>query len=168
MIKQFKYPKVLRGVAMEIAMVRSELSKSIYKPGNKKHRGDDELQISFKGILAELIARHHLIETGVEFETAPLLEIPNNGYLDKSIGPDIIIKHNGSTMDVKAMSNNQTLLVNYEAHNNPDKYCNYYWFIFADNGTALSIIKKHHEVSEWKVQPAKFTDVYIQTIGANV
>lgn len=153
---------------MEIAMVRSELSKSIYKPGTEKHRGEMELEISYRGILAELIARHELIESGVMFEAAPLLEVPKNGRLIDSVGPDITIKSNGNTIDVKGMANDQTLMVNYDAHNNPKKRCNYYWFIFAGEGTALSIYKKHDDVSSWKEEQSKFTRVYVQRLGAHV
>lgn len=167
MITNNTYPKVLEAIAHQIAKVRSELSKSIYAENTGGYRGEREYQISYMGILAEIVGMHIMEVNNIKYDSAPLMELPNdNNQLKYALAPDIVLD-NGTRIDIKATKDINTLYINHRAHNNKNKRPDWYWFIQCDNGTATSIKVRAKDVDQWDVSQSTFTKVYSKQLSNN-
>jgi hypothetical protein len=62
------------------------------------------------------------------------------------------------------MRDKKYLMVNYDAHNNPNKVID--WYVFVIFGDKDAQIKKvsHSDVSKWQVVDSTYTKVYRWTI----
>lgn len=153
------YSKLIDSLAGELALFRSKLSKSYYHQNSEKYRGDNEVEISKKGIWAELVARDLLINKGIVFDASELLDlapIPE---------PDIFIQD--KSFDVKCMTkNSDCLFINFDAHNNNKKKPNFYWFVRPEeNFSASHFMVKSSDVDRWKVKQLRYTKAYVNIIG---
>ena len=146
------YPKEFESMAEKIAEIRSHLSSSIYQDGSERDRGDDEIKIQTKGILAELIARECLQSTTHNFSFEPLVEFLN--ILNPN-APDLIL--NGKPIDIK--HGGRFLNVNHKKHNGWNRP-SMYWFIIPHYEgafkhtplTAKSYMFDSEEISNWEVR----------------
>ena len=136
-----KYPEI----AKNIAEIRGDLSKSIYRDGSEKDRGDRDLEIQTKGILCELIARDYMLKKHKKgFVFTPLIE-----YLQilKPNDPDLLFKD--ATFDIKYGSKN--LNINYNDHHSK-KRPQFYWFIVPISKTeAENYVFKGSDVDNWEL-----------------
>ena len=152
----YAYPVMLHKLADELALLRSELSKNYYKENTDKYRGDREHEISKRGILAELIARHYLDERNNKYEAAPLV------WTKPIAKPDI--KIGITTFDIKGMKDKNVFMINYDAHNNLEKQPHWYWFIYANHDyTATHYISHSNQVSAWNVKKVYSKIYYKET-----
>ncbi len=151
------YPNFLNNLADELCVVRSKLSKNVYT-GNKD-RGDREVEISRLGILAELIARQQCDEKNLYAKFTPMID------LNPLPEPDLYL--NNKSYDIKGVRyDDNCLRINADAFENPDKKCDYYWFIVPEIEYVKSYIVSRDEVlNEWKKVKSKYTDVYIHRIN---
>jgi hypothetical protein len=142
-------------LADELATSRSNISASVYKQGTAKFRGDREGEISSLGIKAELMVRYVLWQdpNTCSISFSPMIDVK------PIVGADMV--HNGETYDIKgAQKDKGYLMVNYDAHNNPRKICD--WYIFVVFGYKEAQIKKisYRDVSQWDVIQSTYTKVY--------
>ena len=161
--KELKYPKCFVQLADELATLRTMHSKHIYKKGTEKFRGEREHKISMLGILAELIARHHLDNGDNEIEVAPLVE--ENPIVEA----DIILYGIGEKylIDVKGVKKSaEYLRVNYSAQNNPNKKITHYMFIQIISRTKAKYcwISKD-KINSWEIADSTYTKVYRKKIN---
>tara|TARA_Y100000768_G_C23888563_1_gene638907 strand:+ start:583 stop:1107 length:525 start_codon:yes stop_codon:yes gene_type:complete len=160
--KEITYPKMLVSLAEELSVIRSNLSKKVYKKGTDKYRGDKEKDISKLGLLAELIIRHYLTEKGYTFESAILI--------DKKpvVRADITLQVLNDTylIDVKGVKKeDDTLRVNYNSHNNSTKKITHYLFVHIQSSTKANYKWfTREEVDKWEVVKARYTEVYSSLI----
>jgi len=147
------YPKVFNLIARQLAEVRTRLSKSVYKMGSEKYRGESENNISLLGILAELIAMHGLSIRGIPARHTPLIDV------EPIVKPDIILQ-GGKTIDVKGLKGD-VFRVNAKAHENMEKRPDFYWFIEPNsNYEAKSYLFSSSSVDMWQRVESTFTPVY--------
>lgn len=152
----FAYPVMFHKLASELALLRSELSKGYYKKGSETYRGDQEHEISKRGILAELIARHHLDERNNKYEAAPLV------WTKPIAKPDI--KIGITTFDIKGMKDKNVFMINEKAHNNKEKRPHWYWFVYVNlDYTATHYIARSDQVSHWKTKEV-YTKIYYKEL----
>ena len=153
------YPAMFKKLALELGKLRSKLSSNVYKEGTEKYRGDREVEISAKGVIGELIARHYLSKKNVEYTAADLVDTR------PVVEPDIITYKTsvGCKLDIKTMSKGETrMMINYSAHNNPDKQVQFYWFIrLLDDNKASHYLVPYIAVKGWEVQQLKYTKAYV-------
>ena len=69
----YAYPEMFHSLAEELALLRTEMSKSYYKAGSETYRGNQEHSISTLGILSELIARDYLHKKATKYKAAPIV-----------------------------------------------------------------------------------------------
>jgi len=156
-----QYPAILERVASEMAQLRTKLSADVYSVGSEGYRGKQENTISYLGILGELVAQNFLIENNIPFESALIVDtqpLPE---------PDITI--DGIKMDVKAVKpNTYDLYVNYKAHLNEKKKCEFYWFVkLEDNHKASHYLASYSEVNNWTVKELRYTKAFVNKIKRN-
>ena len=149
-------------LSKELSLLRSKLSENVYKEGTDKYRGEREIEISQLGILAELISQHFLTEQDLSFTSAPIIDIT------PVVECDIIMDDFGSDylIDVKGVKkDDDTLRVNYKAHNNQNKKITHYLFIhILTSSTAKYKWFTKDNVSNWSVQKSTYSDVYSKPI----
>tara|TARA_Y100000361_G_scaffold145167_1_gene154038 strand:+ start:3265 stop:3765 length:501 start_codon:yes stop_codon:yes gene_type:complete len=156
-----KYPKILDSIAEELAILRSELSKNVYNENTDKYRGEQELEISTLGILGELVARDYLLSRDIKHEAARLVD------LQPVVGPDIIT-YNDSKIDVKGVKEyGDRFYINYDAHRNSNKECDFYWFVKInkqyDYPAAKHFIVSSKEVNKWNVEQLRYTKAFVSS-----
>ena len=152
------YPQSFHKLAEELAKLRSELSKNYYTADTETYRGKREHEISKRGILAELIARHYLDERSTPYKAAPIV------WVKPVVEPDIALK-SGSTLDIKGMSKNDVFMLNYNAHNNISKRPTYYWFVHVNQDyTATHYTIKSKYVDSWNTKQSTYTKIYYKEI----
>ena len=148
-------PVWVSNLSVELAESRSRISANIYNKDTDKYRGDKEKAISVLGIKAELIIRHVMWEkSNVTYAYfAPMIDTK------PVVGADMVV--NGETYDIKGSNKKKGyLMVNYDAHNNPEKICDWYVFvIFGDNDAMIKKIS-HSDVSKWEVVDSTYTKIY--------
>ena len=153
------YPAVFNTLAIELGKLRSKLSSNIYKEGTEKYRGNAERDISTKGVLGELIARHYLSEKKIQYTAADLVDVR------PVVEPDIITYKTavGCKLDIKTMSRGENrMMINYSAHNNPDKTVAFYWFVrILDDNQASHYLVPYFTVMNWEIQELKYTKAYV-------
>ena len=155
-----EYPLVLENIARELAELRSKMSEKYYSKGTEKFRGDKEIAISYLGILAELVARDYLTDKNISFQAAKLVDfipVPE---------PDIVL-YDGMRLDVKGVKTNSTqFFVNYKAHQNSEKICDFYWFVkfCAERGFAEHYTVRYEDVFGWEVKQLRYTKAYVAEI----
>jgi len=160
--KDISYPKMFVSLSKELSEFRSKLSENIYKEGTEQYRGNRESEISQLGILAELISQHFLTEQDLEFTSAPIIDV----------GPvvmcDIVLAGFGNDylIDVKGVKkDDDTLRVNYNAHNNQNKKTTHYLFVhILTSCTARYKWFTNDEVSSWNVSQSTYSKVYSNPI----
>lgn len=157
--KKTTYPSTFIGLSDELAKARSMLSANVYNKNTDKYRGEQEHKIQQLGIFAELVARHILDNNrGVQYKAAPILE---SGPV---VGADIILKGIGEInyIDVKGVkTGGDTLRVNYDAHNNPNKKVTHYLFIQPINALQARFCwVLYKKVSNWNVVMSTYTKCY--------
>lgn len=148
-------PRWIDPLSEELAKARSAISAGIYREGTDKYRGSDEMAISKLGIKAELVVRFVLWEdptiTRVAF--SPMIDVK------PIVGADMVF--DGETYDIKGVKVEKgCLMVNYNAHNNPKKICDYYIFVIFQNTNATIQKYRYSDVSQWPVVDAKYSKVY--------
>ena len=155
-----KYPIILHSVAKELAELRSKMSEKIYNKRTEKWRGDKEKEISYLGILGELVAREFLIDKKIDFLAAKLVDfnpVPE---------PDIVLS-DGMRLDVKGVkSYSKQFYVNYKAHQNSEKICDFYWFVkfCQEDGYAEHYTVRYEDVFGWEVKELTYTKAYVTDI----
>ena len=155
-----EYPIILQHIAWEISELRSQMSKKVYNNKTEKYRGDKEKQISYLGILGELVARQFLIDKKIDFVAAKLVDfkpVPE---------PDIVLS-DGMRLDVKGVNNYSTqFYVNYKAHQNSEKICDFYWFVkfSQEDGCASHYTVSYEDVFSWEVKELTYTKAYVHNI----
>ena len=146
----------------ELSVIRSKLSKNVYKEGTDKYRGDREMEISQLGILAELISQHFLTEQDLNFTSAPIIDIT------PVVECDIVMDGFGNDylIDVKGVKkDDDTLRINYKSHNNKNKKITHYLFIhILTSSTARYKWFTKENVSTWDVKKSTYSDVYSKPI----
>jgi hypothetical protein len=152
-------PVWVSNLSYELADSRTKLSASYYKKDTDKYRGKQEKEISVLGIKAELIVRHIIWEKSNVSHAyfAPMINT------EPVVGADLVM--GGEKYDIKgAMRDKKYLMVNYDAHNNPNKVID--WYVFVIFGDKDAQIKKvsHSDVSKWQVVDSTYTKVYRWTI----
>tara|TARA_Y100000401_G_scaffold27934_1_gene20143 strand:- start:1707 stop:2198 length:492 start_codon:yes stop_codon:yes gene_type:complete len=153
----YAYPVMFHKLANELALLRSELSKNYYTKDTETYRGDREHEISKRGILAELIARHYLDERAIKYKAAPIV------WTKPVAEPDI--KLSETTMDIKGMNKENVFMINYIAHNSPFKKPHWYWFVYVNQDiTATHYLTKSTKVDNWQVKESTYTKVYYKDI----
>jgi len=155
----FRYPKMLEKVARELAELRSKLSADVYNANTEKYRGSQEKEVSYLGILAELVAQNYLIESEIPFTSAMLVDtkpLPE---------PDIVLK-SGEKLDVKGVKPTATQLwVNHKAHLNSSKNCDFYWFVkLRANYTASHYLVPHGDIDNWQIKELRYTKAFVNNI----
>ena len=151
------YPRLLHKLAKELALLRTEMSKSYYKQGSETYRGSRENEISTLGILSELIARHYLDERATKYKAAPIV------WTKPMPEPDI--KIDITTMDIKGMKKDGIFMINHSAHNNTDKKPHWYWFIHPkDDYTATHYITHSKSVDQWEIKQSTYTKIYYKEL----
>jgi hypothetical protein len=70
-LMKFEYPEFINKEAREISVKRSSKSKAVYK--QKKRKRKNETEVSYRGVLAELIFTCILVKEKIEFKSAPLV-----------------------------------------------------------------------------------------------
>ena len=155
----FSYPPMFKKLARELGQLRSKLSSNVYKQGTEKYRGDRENEISAKGVIGELIARHYLSENKVEYTAANLVDTRPVVASDVTTYKTSV----GCKLDIKTMSKNETrMMINYSAHNNPDKRVQFYWFIrLLDDNQASHYLVPYIAIKNWEIQQLKYTKAYV-------
>jgi hypothetical protein len=148
-------PMWVSNLSIELAESRSKISANIYNQGTDKYRGDKESTISTLGVKAELVVRYVMWEktnvTNAYF--APMIDTK------PVVGADMVV--NGETYDIKGVERDKGyLMVNYDAHNNPKKICDWYVFVIFDKYHAEIKKVSHTEVSRWYVADSTYTKVY--------
>lgn len=153
-----EYPVILEKIAEEMATLRSKLSADVYHEGSETHRGKQEHEISKLGILAELVAQNFLVENSIPFKSATLVDV------QPLPEPDIVI--DGKLIDVKGVKQSTTnLYVNYKAHLNSKKKCDFYWFVkLMPDYTAEHYLVAHSEVSNWQVKELRYTKAFVNKL----
>ena len=155
-----KFPVILCDVAEELSELRSKLSEKVYNKRTEKWRGNDEKKISYLGILGELVAREYLTDKNISFQAAKLVD------LNPVPEPDIVL-YDGMRLDVKGVKTHSTqFFVNYKAHQNSEKICDFYWFVkFCDEvGVAEHYTVRYEDVFGWEVKKLKYTEAYVADI----
>ena len=153
----YVYPVMFHKLADELAYLRSELSKNHYNEDTETYRGNREHEISKRGILAELIARHYLDENNTKYKSAPIVWT--------SPVPEPDIKIDITTMDIKGMNKKNIFMINYIAHNSPFKKPDWYWFVYVNQDyTATHYLTKSTNVDSWQVKQSTYTKVYYKEI----
>tara|TARA_Y100001963_G_scaffold68502_2_gene95492 strand:- start:31403 stop:31954 length:552 start_codon:yes stop_codon:yes gene_type:complete len=156
------YPAMFNTLAIELGKLRSKLSSNVYKEGTEKFRGSQEGNISTKGVLGELIARHYLSEKKVQYTAADLVDVR------PVVEPDIITYKSavGCKLDIKTMGKGESrMMINYAAHNNPDKTVAFYWFVrLLDDNQASHYLVPYHVVLNWEIQELKYTKAYVNEL----
>ena len=148
-------PQWIFSLADELAASRSKISAGIYHSGTDKFRGEREHTISSLGIRAELTVRYKVWNNpnSCDVNFAPIIDT------GPVVGADMV--HNGETYDIKGAERSKGyLMVNYDAHNNPEKSCDWYLFVIFNDNQAE--IKKVHytQISQWPVINSTYTKVY--------
>ena len=144
------YPKKYEDVAHKLAKIRSELSSNVYKEGSEKYRGDKEHWVSVTGILAELVARHYLVQNNIKYKATPFIDIQPIPDADLILEyPDV-----NFYIDVKGVPKQvNEFRVNYDAHKNEDKLVTHYWFVkFLGNQKANLTFFEWENIEFWKVK----------------
>jgi hypothetical protein len=163
---EMEYPRCFVTLADELATLRTMHSKHIYKEGTEKYRGDKEHKISMLGILAELIARHHLEDGENQISVAPLVEE------NPIVGADITLYGIGEDyfIDVKGVKkSSEYLRVNYKAHNNPNKKITHYMFIqpITRQRANYCFVTKE-ELNDWEIVESTYTKCYRKKINEKI
>lgn len=151
------YPYVLHLLAKDMARDRIKGVHKYYK-GKKYYHGDNVPKVNIQGVLAELIAFHYYIYNDKEF-TAPSMY-----GLEPVVAADLTVE--GCKIDVKYIPHYaKYLMVNYDAHHNPQKEVDAYLFVQPIKRLALGMAKAklwyatHNEVHNWEVQKQTLTKV---------
>ena len=156
--ENISYPKKYEDIAHKLAKIRSELSSNVYKPGSGKYRGDKEHWVSVTGILAELVARHCLVQMKIKYTASPFIDI------QPVPDADLIIKYPDEKyyIDVKGVPKQvKEYRVNHNAHRNKNKLVTHYWFVkFLGNQRAELKFFDWRDVDFWKVKQY-YTYIYI-------
>jgi hypothetical protein len=154
-----KYPKMFLDVSKDIAYSRWLITTEIRNSKNEYQRGDKqhELDIETKGILGELVARHHLEVENIDYKPMPLVnEKPFKGA-------DIVIGEH--RIDVKASNNKNTLMVNEKAHLKGGGKIDFYWFIILEaDCVARYFVYSYNQINNWEVKKMTYTNAYIKPI----
>ena len=156
-----KYPKVLDSIAEELATLRSKLSENVYNKDTDKYRGDKEIEISTLGILGELVARDYLLSNNISHEPASLID------LQPVVGPDIVMD-DGKKIDVKGVKEyGDKFYINYNAHRNHNKVCDYYWFVKLtkefEYPAARHYLVSSEDVNSWKIEQLRYTKAFVSS-----
>lgn len=149
-------------LSKELSVVRSKLSKNVYKEGTEKYRGEKEGKISQLGILAELIAQHLLTEQDLDFVSSPLIDLQPVVKCDIKVN----VYEQDYKIDVKGVKkDDDTLRVNYDAHNNDKKSITHYLFIHILSSTKAGYKWfSHSAISDWAVVQSTYSKVYANPI----
>lgn len=152
-------PVWVSNLSIELADSRTKISASIYNKNTDKYRGKQEKAVSIMGIKAELIVRH------IIWEKSNVSHAYFSPMIDTKpvVGADLVIS--GETYDIKGAKRDKGyLMVNYDAHNNPEKICDWYVFvIFGDKDAEIKKIS-YTDVSKWSVVNSTYTKVYKWTL----
>lgn len=159
----FPYPPMFHELADEIATLRSEMSKDVYKKGTEKYRGDREHEISVKGILGELIARDYLSLRPIKYKATRLVDFK------PLVEPDIILLDvpHSPNIDVKcAKEGATTFYINKGAYENTEKKIDVYWFVKLErNCEASHYVVLDEEVGrKWELKELTYTEAYCKKI----
>ena len=156
--REIEFPSYFAGLAKDICVARSAISKNVYRRGTERYRGKQEFEISYMGVLAELISRHYCYEYGIEAYFAPIV--------DKKpvVGADVIV--NDVRIDVKGVPPKRSKLwVNANSHENSNKKIDVYWFIHLTGETkANNYIVSWEDVNKWHKTYSTYTMVYQRSI----
>ena len=151
---EIEFPSYFTGLAKDICVARSAISKNVYRRGTERYRGKQEFEISYMGVLAELISRHYCYEYGIAADFAPIV--------DKKpvVGADLIV--NEVRIDVKGVPPKRTKLwVNANSHENRNKKIDVYWFIhLITNTKANNYVVSWDDVNSWSKVFSTYTMVY--------
>ena len=159
----FPYPPMFEELSKELAILRSEMSKDVYKKGTDKYRGERELEISARGILGELIARDYLSLRPIRFKVAKLVDFK------PLVEPDIILLDvpHSPNIDVKcAKQDSKTFYINKDAFENAEKNIDIYWFVKLErNYEASHYVVYGKEVGRnWEIKDLTYTKAYCTKI----
>tara|TARA_R100000808_G_scaffold23551_1_gene52407 strand:+ start:1252 stop:1722 length:471 start_codon:yes stop_codon:yes gene_type:complete len=147
-------PVWVSNLSIELADSRTKISASIYNQDTDKYRGKQEKSISILGIKAELVVRHVVWEKEIRHAYfTPMIDTK------PVVGADLVI--GGETYDIKGVKRDKGyLMVNYDAHNNPEKICDWYVFvIFGDKDAEIKKIS-YTDVGKWSIADSTYTKVY--------
>ena len=159
----FEYPPMFHELADELATLRSEMSKDVYKEGTEKFRGDREHEISVRGIMGELIARDYLSYRPIKYKATRLVDFK------PLVEPDIILLDvpHSPNIDVKcAKEESKTFYINKDAFENAEKNIDLYWFVKLErNFEASHYVVYGNEVGrEWEIKDLTYTKAYCKKI----
>ena len=152
--------KLCDSIAKDLSIKRTKANaeNGSYAEGTDKWRGDKEQQVSYQGIMGELLHRAYWIEQDVDPNDVvwfPLVD-------DKPVvGPDAIIKDQSydAKLSNKYYKDKYTgeekqsfkLQVSADAHNNVSKSVDQYFFVQADVSKmeADIYVVDHENVDDW-------------------
>ena len=156
------YPKFFIHLSKELSLLRTKLSKDVYKEGTDTFRGKQESSISQLGILAELIAQNFITDLEIKYQSAPLIDL--SPVVDCDIKMDVYATP--YLIDVKGVKKEETnLRVNFNSHNNKNKEITHYLFIHIISTTeARYKFYNFNDVSNWKVVKSTYSDCYTKVI----
>lgn len=155
---EIKYPQIFNHLAIELAKDRVKGMHRNYK-GKKYYWGNKTEEQNIKGVLAEIISQYYFQTLEIKFKALSYLG------QEPEVEADIVI--NNYKLDVKYIPHyGKFLLVNYEAHNNPNKKIDKYMFIqpfqVAYKGYCKAKIWfiDHDGVNKWFKEKSTLTNVY--------
>ena len=159
------YPKFYQDIANYIGHERWKRNKRIRKNNNSYARAnkDQEIKIDVIGVLAELIALHHLLNKGRDFDYSVLLS------KNPAIKNDIVVKSDGKQIrfEVKAITGN-IARINKESHEK--KICDFYALArptkeldkTMEGGAYLWTEQYLNVANEWKLMQGQYGSPYYE------